>query len=104
MVKTRKYTKKRKENAITRNPTYHKLYVTNVQGGLTSHDFRFELMNEQIKDNNGNWLYISDGLLILSPIGAKRLLHILEKSVKNYEKEQGVIPLNPDKERLIRIK
>ncbi len=87
---------------IMRNPNYSKIYVTNVEGGLTSHDFRFELLNEKIEQNK-KWIYVSDGLLILTPIGAKRLMKKLEASINVYEKEHGTIPEDPEIEKIIRI-
>jgi hypothetical protein len=76
--------------------------VTDVQGGITSHDFRFELLNEKIRKGK-NWIYISDGMIILSPIGAKRLLKKLQDSVLTYEKENGIIPLNPKDDKIINV-
>lgn len=80
----------KKKAMISRVPNFAKYYVTNVKGGLTNHDFRFELLNERI-GNKKDWSYVSDALVILSPIGAKRLLSLLKEMVDVYEKEKGKI-------------
>ena len=87
----KKIKKKSGEQPIIRTPNFIKLYVTNVRGGLTDQDFRFELLNEQIEDEKGKWCYVSDGMLILSPAGAKRLSNLLKNCVETYEKENGTI-------------
>ena len=67
-----------------------KFYATNVRGGPTTQDFRFQLMNEKILDED-EWHYVSDALVILTPTAAKRLLTLLDKFVASYEKEHGKI-------------
>ena len=79
-----------KEPQIVRTPNFAKYYVTNVKGGLTNQDFRIELLNEKIKEKN-SWFFISDAMLILSPVGAKRLLNLLKELVETHEKEKGII-------------
>ena len=91
MVKKEVIKKDANEHAIVRTPNFAKFYVTNVRGGLTDHDFRFELLNEQIQDKEDKWCFVSDCMIILSPIGAKRLHNLLKDCIEVYEKEKGVI-------------
>lgn len=91
------------KTGFLRAPNFQKLYVTNVKGGLTSHDFRFELMNEKTKDDDGNTFFVSDGIIILSPIGAKRLFLQLTSAIKEFEVRYGEIPENPEEDRFIRL-
>lgn len=85
------------DNEITRKnvirvPNFVKHYVTNIIGGATTQDFRYELMNEKIYDeDNDEWNYVGDGLLILSPVAAKILLIELSSDIDLYEKEHGEI-------------
>lgn len=82
--------KKEKESEIIRAPNFQKFYVTNVEGGISNQDFRFELMNEKLIDKKGEIL-ISDALLILSPIAAQRLYEKLGKNIELYQKKFGKI-------------
>ncbi|MBD3203944.1 DUF3467 domain-containing protein [Candidatus Woesearchaeota archaeon] len=88
-----KLEEKDKPNPVIRVPNFVKYYVTNIDGGLTEHDFRFELMNEKLKEGK-KWCYVSDAMVILSPIGAKRLLCLLNELVNEYEKENGSIDID----------
>ncbi len=99
MVKTtkkkliKKKTTTKKEAVVLRSPRHRKFYVTNVIGGLTDQDFRFELLNEKVQDTraNSDWNYIADAMIILSPVGAKRLFQKLKKYIEIYENEKGII-------------
>ena len=83
---------KKMDSKVLRGPRHIKYYVTNVVGGLTDQDFRFELLNEKVKDDTkSEWNYIADAMIILSPIGAKRLVTQLTKYIEIYESEKGVI-------------
>lgn len=101
----KKASKKMVRETVMRNPSnYVKIYATRIRGGLTSHDFRFELMNEKVKMNEKDpWTLVSDGMVILSPIGAKRFLVDLQKSVEEFERINGPIPLEPKKDRVLQI-
>lgn len=88
-----------KERPAFRVPNYKKFYATNVYCALTEHDFRIEFMNEKARDEKGKWLYVSDGMLILSPIGAKRIHEKLGKLIDVYEKENDVIETKIKKEK-----
>ncbi len=79
-----------------RAPLFFKQYVTNVIGGVTDHDFRLEVLNEKFQDGK-SWVYVSDGVLILSPIGAKRMFVKLKEMIDAYEKEKGPIDIGPGK-------
>jgi len=87
--------KKEEDIPIVRTPNFMKYYVTNVKGGLTNQDFRIELLNEKLKEEN-TWAYISDALIICSPIGAKKLYNLLKDMVTTYEKEKGEIKLDKE--------
>jgi hypothetical protein len=85
-----------------RTHSHKKYYVTNIIGGLTSQDIRFELLNEILESEEGRH-YVADAMIILSPIGAKRLQKELNESIKKYESENGTIPLEPTKEHNIKV-
>lgn len=90
---------KEEKHSITRAHNFVKHYVTNIEGGLTNHDFRYQLMNEKFYNEEDNeWLYIADALLILSPIAAKKLLGKLEKDIDTYEAEHGIIQTEFEKD------
>lgn len=91
---------KNEENAsFLRVPNFVKHYVTNIKGGLTTQDFRYELMNEKIYDEEADeWTYIADALVILSPTAAKRLYDQLRGDIELYEREHGVIPAHFEEE------
>ncbi|MCJ7773795.1 MAG: DUF3467 domain-containing protein [Desulfobacterales bacterium] len=87
------------KTAVIRVPNFLKHYVTNIIGGLTTQDFRYELMNEKIYDEEEDeWTYISDALLILSPVAAKRLFVKLTEDIELYEREHGEIFTEFDEE------
>ena len=75
---------------VIRAPLFQKYYATNVRGGLTDQDFRFEFFNEQLF-SEGKWQYISDCMVVMSPRGAKTLSVILQDALALYEREHGVI-------------
>lgn len=77
---------------ILRAPTHQKYYVTNIRGGATSQDIRFELLNEKIKGEKDEIVFISDALIILTPIAAKRLSRKLAEAISETEKRLGPIP------------
>lgn len=82
---------------VIRVPNFIKYYVTNIKGGLTTQDFRYELMNEKIYDEEEKeWTYIADAMIILSPTAAKRLFDILANNIELYEREHGEIPTEFD--------
>jgi len=85
--------------SFLRVPNFVKHYVTNIKGGLTTQDFRYELMNEKIYDEEADeWTYIADALVILSPTAAKRLYDQLRGDIELYEREHGVIPAHFEEE------
>lgn len=93
----------KKNIKLSRTNSHQKFYVTNVMGGLTSHDIRFELLNEVLESDDEK-MYVSDALVILTPMGAKRLQKELNEIIQKYEQENGEIPLNPKKETKIKVK
>ncbi len=93
-----------KNSEVMRAPNHKKFYVTNVVGGLTDQDFRFELMNEKIQKEKGKgWQYISDSMIILTPIGAKRLFLALKENIDIFENEFGKISVKNDDKHIIDI-
>ena len=95
MTDTKKPQKKI-QASVLRTHNFQKLYVTNLVGGGTQYDFRFELFNEKIKiDAKKGWSYISDALIILTPQAAKKLCSLLDKYVKEFEKDHGTLE-DPD--------
>lgn len=96
---SKKTVKKKEENKleIIRAPNFQKFYVTNVEGGMSNQDFRFELMNEKFIDKEGEGeALVSDALLILSPIAAKKLFEKLGKNLELYQKKFGKIETSLD--------
>lgn len=80
---------------------YTKYYVTNIKGGLTTQDFRYELMNEKVLDGDSNkWVYVSDALLILSPAAAKKFYEAIKKDIELYEREHGLIQTEFEEEKI----
>lgn len=80
------------KKTVIRVPNFGKHYVTNIAGGFTTQDFRYELMNEKVYDEEEDeWTYVADALLILSPVAAKRLLIKLTDDVNFYERGHGEI-------------
>ena len=75
---------------VFRAPLFQKYYATNVIGGLTEADFRFEVLNEKTLTDEG-WAYVSDALVILNPKAMKKLYLLLEKAVKFHEQTKGAI-------------
>jgi hypothetical protein len=75
---------------VFRAPLFQKYYATNVIGGLTEADFRFEILNEKTLTDEG-WSYVSDALVILNPRAMKKLYILLEKAVKFHERTRGAI-------------
>ena len=96
--------KKIDSSVIFRAPNHKKYYVTNVSGGITDQDFRFELLNEKIKDSKTNWKYISDSMIILTPVGAKRLFEELKKNLDIWENENGKISVESKDKHIITVK
>lgn len=95
MTDTKKPQKKI-QTSVLRTHNFQKLYVTNLVGGGTQYDFRFELFNEKIKiDAKKGWSFISDALIILTPQASKKLLSLLDKYVKEFEKDHGTLE-DPD--------
>ena len=87
------------KKTVVRVPNFFKHYVTNIAGGVTTQDFRYELMNEKIYDEEENkWTYVADSLLILSPVAAKRLLIKLTDDMNVHEREHGEIITDFDEE------
>lgn len=80
----------RGEPPLYRVPNFVKLYATNVRGGPTNQDFRFHVMNEKLKDEDG-WHFVSDALIILTPVAAKNLKAFLDTFLDAYEKDHGPI-------------
>lgn len=78
---------------IMRSPSFEKIYATKVMGGLTTDDFRFELLNEKMEGDDG-WVAVSDAMVILSPKGAKDLYKKLEDCIELYEDENGPIEVD----------
>ncbi|AKB67394.1 DUF3467 domain-containing protein [Methanosarcina mazei] len=85
--------------AISRAHNFSKYYVTNIDGGLTNQDFRYQLMNEKLYDQEDKeWLYIADALVILSPIAAKKMFNKLAKDLDTYEAKHGTIQTDFEKD------
>ena len=82
--------------SIFRSPLFTKIYATNVQLSNTDVDFRIELFNEKFQVDDG-WAFHSDGLVILSRDAAKKLLLMLDKEIKDYEKEKGEIKVSDER-------
>ncbi|MDY6931978.1 MAG: DUF3467 domain-containing protein [Halobacteriota archaeon] len=82
--------------SVIRSHLFTKIYATNVQLSNTDVDFRIELFNEKFQVEDG-WAFHSDGLVILSREAAKKLLLMLDKEIKDYEKEKGEIKVSDER-------
>lgn len=92
------------KSAILRAPSHKKYYVTNISGGLTDQDFRYELLNEKIKDGKTKgWEFVSDAMIILTPMGAKKLFESLKKSLDIWENEHGKIDTESKDKHIITV-
>ena len=79
--------------------TRQNIYATNVIISQTEFDFRIELFNEKFQVEDG-WAYHSDGLIILTPEAAKKLLIDLQKNISSFEKEKGEIKTSEERMKL----
>jgi len=79
---------RRKDNgfSVVRTPLFKKIYATNVFVFHTDVDVRIELFNEKIKRDD-QWVYASDGLVILTPQAAKKLYLRLKDVVGQMESD-----------------
>ncbi len=90
--------------SVMRAPNHKKYYVTNVVGGTTDQDIRFELFNEKVQSERSNgWNYISDAMIILTPIGAKKLFLELQRNLELWESEKGKIEIDAKDRHIIKI-
>jgi len=88
-----------KEFQVQRTIPFNKIYATNLIGYWTEYDFRMELFNEKIntvaKEGKEEWTFISEGLVIMTPLAAKKLNKLLTGKIKEYESEKGEITETP---------
>ena len=88
-----------KEFQVQRTISFNKIYATNLIGYWTEFDFRIELFNEKInaatKEGKEEWTFISEGLVIMTPLAAKKLNKLLTEKIKEYESEKGEITETP---------
>lgn len=89
MVKSNSKQKKGK-TYLVRNPSFSKLYATNVKAYFTSYDFRIETMNERMKFEEHAHVVV-DSVIILTPQCAKKLHSTLGKLIAGYEKKNKTI-------------
>lgn len=93
------------DSTVVRAPNHKKYYVTNVVGGLTDQDIRFELFNEKItNEKSTGWRYISDAMIILTPVGAKKLFLELKRNLDVWENENGKIEIDTEDIHVIDVK
>ena len=90
---------------INRPVTFKKVYATNVMVAMTQHDLRVEFFNEKYNikkpdtDDDDVWVYMSESMVLLTPLAAKRLKNALSRNIKRYEdlygkiKEDKTLPL-----------
>ena len=92
-----KVSEEKKPKTIVRGRSFQKIYATNLIGGGTEFDFRFELFNEKIKFPPDNkWTYVSDAMIILTPQAARKLQKLLDNFIKKYERDKGQDIGEPD--------
>lgn len=96
MNKKTKISKGFKINNLMLANAHRKYYVTNIMGGITEQDFRFELLNQKIGEGKKMY-FVSDALVILSPIGAKKLFLKLRDCLQVWENERGIIDVKGDR-------
>ena len=85
--------------SVFRSSLFTKIYATNVILSQTDFDLRIELFNEKFQVEDG-WAYHSDGLMILTPEVAKKLLIDLQKTIGFFEKEKGEIKIRDERMKL----
>ncbi len=85
--------------SVFRSSIFTKIYATNVILSQTDFDLRIELFNEKFQVEDG-WAYHSDGLMILTPGAAKKLLIDLQKTISSFEKEKGEIKISDERMKL----
>jgi len=86
------------EFQVQRTFPFNKIYATNLIGYWTEYDFRIELFNEKInaaaKEGKEEWTFISEGLVIMTPLAAKKLNKLLTEKIGEYESEKGELKEN----------
>jgi hypothetical protein len=63
---------------VERPVNFQKIYATNFAGTWTEYDYRLELFNEKMQfveegTDKEEWVYLSDGMIILPPKAVERL-------------------------------
>ena len=69
------------EIVIGRSQDFRKIYSTNTNIYTTDVDIRWLLFNERFLQEDGKWVMLSDGMVILTPECAKKALKEMEKAV-----------------------
>ena len=82
--------------SVYRTPLFTKLYATNLRVFQTDVDFRIELFNEKFESEEETVFY-SDGIAMLTPEAAKKLMVELTRAVEKYELENGEIPVREER-------
>jgi hypothetical protein len=82
--------KEKEKISVYRTPLFTKLYATNLRVFRTDVDFRIELFNEKFESEEETVFY-SDGIAMLTPEAAKKLMVELTRAVEKYELENGEI-------------
>jgi len=85
--------KNEKTKTIARSPQFVKLYATNTKVFSTDVDIRFSIFNEKFEDEDEE-VFVSDGMVILTPECAKKLLNELGEAVSAYEEKYGEIKIS----------
>lgn len=95
--------KEKEKISVYRTPLFTKLYATNLRVFRTDVDFRIELFNEKFESEEETVFY-SDGIVMLTPEAAKKLMIELTRAVEKYELENGEILVREERKKELRIR
>jgi len=90
---------KGRELPVVRAEGFLKTYGTRVLVMRTEFDLRLLVTNELVHAEEGGEFYISESMVILTPLAAKELASDLGRTVRDWERDQGRIEDRPRKSR-----
>jgi len=90
---------KERELPVARAEGFKKTYGTRVLVMRTEFDLRLLVTNELVRTEEGGEAYISESMVILTPLAAKELASDLGRTVRDWERDQGRIEDRPRKSR-----
>lgn len=78
---------------VERPVKFQKIYATNFAGAWREYDYRLELFNEKMQfaeeeEGKEEWVYLSEGMIIIPPKAVENLKKILEKACEEYKEKR----------------